>query len=51
VALLRGDRRSRPRLGWLPVHGAIGRFALLTFLYAVPGILAFAGFMSIIDGR
>ena len=33
------------------VLGAIGWFALLTLLYAVPGIFAFAGFMSIVDGR
>lgn len=33
------------------VLGAIGWFLLLTFLYAVPGIFAFAGFMSIVDGK
>jgi hypothetical protein len=33
------------------VLGAIGWFGLLAFLYAVPGIFAFAGLMSIIDGR
>lgn len=41
------DRRTGP---W-SVVGAVGWFALLTFLYAVPGIFAFAGFMSIVDGR
>ncbi|GAA3882648.1 hypothetical protein GCM10022381_26140 [Leifsonia kafniensis] len=41
------DRRT----GAWSVLGAIGWFALLTFLYAVPGIFAFAGFMSIVDGR
>ena len=41
------DRNS----GWVPVLGAVGWFALLTLLYAVPGIFAFAGLMSIIDGR
>jgi hypothetical protein len=40
------DRRN----GIWPVLGAIGWFALLTFLYVVPGIFAFAGLMSIIDG-
>jgi len=34
---------------WLTL-GAIGWFATLVFLYAVPGIFAFAGFMSIVDG-
>ncbi|MET0932173.1 MAG: hypothetical protein ABWX56_00555 [Mycetocola sp.] len=37
--------------GLSSVLGAIAWFGLLTFLYAVPGIFAFAGFMSIIDGR
>jgi hypothetical protein len=37
--------------GIWPVLGAIGWFATLAFLYAVPGIFAFAGFMSIVDGR
>jgi hypothetical protein len=41
------DRRT----GLWSVLGAVGWFAVLTFLYAVPGIFAFAGFMSIIDGR
>ncbi|WP_423922243.1 hypothetical protein ACPEEZ_02365 [Frigoribacterium sp. 2-23] len=41
------DRRTGP---WTIV-GAIGWFTALTFLYAVPGIFAFAGFMSIVDGR
>lgn len=44
------DIRDR-RTGLWPVLGAVGWFALLTFLYAVPGVFAFAGFMSIIDGR
>jgi hypothetical protein len=44
------DVRNRNKGVW-PVLGAIGWFSLLTFLYAVPGIFAFAGFMSIIDGR
>ena len=35
----------------LAVLGGIGWFALLTVLYAVPAIFAFAGFMSIVDGR
>lgn len=30
---------------------AAGWLALLTFLYVVPGLFAFAGFMSIVDGR
>jgi hypothetical protein len=37
--------------GIWPVLGAIGWFATLAFLYAVPGIFAFAGLMSIVDGR
>ena len=41
------DRRT----GVWSVLGAIGWFVLLTFLYAVPAIFAFAGFMSIVDGR
>jgi hypothetical protein len=41
------DRRT----GLWSILGAVGWFALLTFLYAVPGIFAFAGFMSIVDGR
>lgn len=41
------DRRT----GLWSVLGAVGWFALLTFLYLVPGVFAFAGFMSIIDGR
>jgi hypothetical protein len=44
------DIRVRNK-GLSSVLGAIGWFSLLTFLYAVPGIFAFAGFMSIIDGR
>ncbi|WP_165063210.1 hypothetical protein [Marisediminicola senii] len=32
------------------VLGAIGWYATLAFLYAVPAIFAFAGFMSIVDG-
>lgn len=41
------DRRT----GLWSILGAVGWFATLTFLYAVPGIFAFAGFMSIVDGR
>lgn len=41
------DRRT----GLWSILGAIGWFLTLTFLYAVPGIFAFAGFMSIVDGR
>ncbi|MGW9630931.1 hypothetical protein ACWGST_09510 [Agromyces sp. NPDC055520] len=41
------DRRT----GLWSVVGAVGWYALLAFLYIVPGIFAFAGFMSIIDGR
>ncbi|GAB3118362.1 hypothetical protein [Glaciibacter psychrotolerans] len=41
------DRRTGV---WSAVFG-IGWFVGLTFLYAVPGLFAFAGFMSIIDGR
>jgi hypothetical protein len=41
------DRRT----GVWSVVGAVGWYALLAFLYAVPGIFAFAGFMSIVDGR
>jgi hypothetical protein len=37
--------------GFVSVAGAIGWLGLLTFLYVVPGLFAFAGFMSIIDGR
>lgn len=37
--------------GVWPILGLIGWFLTLTFLYAVPGIFAFAGFMSIVDGR
>ncbi|MGM7665968.1 hypothetical protein [Microbacterium sp. A93] len=44
------DMRDR-RTGAWSVLGAIGWFATLVFLYAVPGIFAFAGFMSIVDGR
>lgn len=39
------------RIGLWSILGAIGWFLTLTFLYAVPGIFAFAGFMSIVDGR
>lgn len=48
-----GDRldvRDRRTSGWW-LLGAVGWFATLTFLYAVPAIFAFAGFMSIVDGR
>ncbi|GAB2467155.1 hypothetical protein HD599_000365 [Conyzicola lurida] len=41
------DRRH----GVWSVLGAVGWFVLRTALYAVPGIFAFAGFMSIVDGR
>lgn len=41
------DRRTG---GWW-VAGAIGWIATLAFLYVVPGLFAFAGIMSIIDGR
>lgn len=41
------DRRTGP---WWTL-GAIGWAATLAFLYAVPAIFAFAGFMSIVDGR
>ncbi|MFB6610252.1 hypothetical protein ACFCVO_08035 [Agromyces sp. NPDC056379] len=44
------DIRDR-RTGVWSILAAVGWFALLTFLYAVPGIFAFAGFMSIVDGR
>ena len=37
--------------GFWSVLGWLGWFAFLTLLYAVPGIFAFAGLMSIIDGR
>lgn len=41
------DRRT----GLWSILGAIGWFATLVFLYAVPGVFAFGGFMSIVDGR
>ncbi|MGO1538162.1 MAG: hypothetical protein ACTHZ9_07260 [Leucobacter sp.] len=41
------DRRS----GVWSVVGAIGWVMALAFLYAVPGIFAFAGIMSIVDGH
>lgn len=41
--------RDRRTGGWA-ILGAIGWFLTLSFLYAVPGIFAFAGFMSIVDG-
>jgi hypothetical protein len=47
-------RRLVLRDGWSATKalaGTIGWFALLVLLYPVPGIFAFAGFMSIIDGR
>jgi hypothetical protein len=40
------DRRT----GLWSVLGAVGWYALLAFLYVVPGLFAFAGFMSVIDG-
>lgn len=39
------------RVGLPSILGAIGWYATLAFLYAVPGLLAFAGFMSIVDGH
>lgn len=44
------DARDR-RTGAMSVLGAIGWYLTLTFLYIVPGLFAFAGFMSIVDGR
>lgn len=44
------DMRDRRSSAWWML-GAVGWFATLTFLYAVPAIFAFAGFMSIVDGR
>lgn len=44
------DART-PQTGWLPVLGGVVWAVVRTCLYAVPGIFAFAGFMSIIDGR
>lgn len=41
---------SDRRTGVWSVLGAIGWFATLVFLYPVPGIFAFAGFMSVADG-
>jgi hypothetical protein len=43
------DVRDR-RTGVWSVIGAVGWFLARTLLYAVPGIFAFAGFMSIVDG-
>ena len=40
------DRRT----GVWSMLGAVGWYALLAFLYVVPGLFAFAGFMSVIDG-
>ncbi|WP_157001855.1 hypothetical protein [Agromyces laixinhei] len=40
------DRRT----GVWAILGAIGWYTLLTFLYVVPGLCAFAGFMSVVDG-
>ncbi|MGG7508290.1 hypothetical protein [Plantibacter sp. YIM 135249] len=42
--------RDRRNGGW-SIVGAVGWFSLLVFLYVVPGLFAFAGFMSIVDGR
>lgn len=39
------------RVGLGAILGAIGWYATLAFLYVVPGLFAFAGFMSIIDGH
>ncbi|MFJ4045076.1 hypothetical protein ACIPV2_04945 [Microbacterium sp. NPDC089987] len=39
------------RVGFLSLVGALGWCATLVFLYVVPGLFAFAGFMSIIDGH
>jgi hypothetical protein len=41
--------RNRTRTVWSAL-GAVGWFTLLTLLYVVPGLFAFAGFMSIVDG-
>jgi len=40
-----------PETGLATILRAIGWFAFLVFLYPVPGIFAFAGFMSVIDGH
>lgn len=39
------------RVGLGAILGAIGWYATLAFLYVVPGLFAFAGFMSIVDGH
>lgn len=47
-------RRLALRDGWSAtkaVVGAVGWLALLVLLYPVPGVFAFAGLMSIVDGR
>ncbi|MFG6445834.1 hypothetical protein ACFXP7_10965 [Microbacterium sp. P06] len=37
--------------GMGPIIGAVAWFVFRTSLYVVPGLFAFAGFMSIVDGR
>lgn len=37
--------------GMLPIVGAVAWYVFRTSLYIVPGLFAFAGFMSIVDGR
>lgn len=44
------DART-PQTGWAPVVGGVVWAVVRTGLYVVPGIFAFAGFMSIVDGR
>ncbi|GAA3657419.1 hypothetical protein GCM10022202_17190 [Microbacterium marinilacus] len=41
----------RRRNAVLSAIGAVGWFLALVFLYVVPGLFAFAGFMSVVDGR
>ncbi|MFG6401250.1 hypothetical protein [Microbacterium sp. P04] len=43
------DRRQRNRM--VMALAAVGYFAFLVFLYAIPAIFGFAGFMSIVDGK
>ncbi|MGY1552515.1 hypothetical protein ACW5CM_12105 [Microbacterium sp. A588] len=42
---------SDRRTGWSAVLGALGWFAILAFLYVVPGLFLFAAVMSIVDGH
>ncbi|QYM76009.1 hypothetical protein [Leucobacter luti] len=44
------DARDR-RIGAWSVVGAVAWTLTLTILYVVPGLFAFAGFMSIVDGK